>query len=62
MLRRAEALEGPGVTLLTVHPAIKAKLTPEWLGELQRRTGRPVRIETEPGLALEAPHAQMVSA
>ena len=62
VLRRAEALEGPGVTLLTVHPAIKAKLTPEWLGELQRRTGRPVRIETEPGLALEAPHAQIVSA
>ena len=51
----------PGVTLLTVHPALKAKIKPEWLDELRRRTGRDVRVETDPGLALEAPHAQIVS-
>lgn len=59
-LRRAELLDGPGVTLLTVHPALKAKLKPEWLDELARRTGRGVRVETDSGLALEAPSAQLV--
>ena len=59
-LRVAERAEGPGVTLLTVHPALKAKLKPEWIEELGRRTGRETRIETDPGLALEAPSAQVV--
>lgn len=59
-LRRAEMVEGPGVTLLTVHPALKAKLKPEWLAELERRTGRPTRVETDPGLAIEAAQAQIV--
>ena len=59
-LRRAERIEGPGVTLLTVHPALLAKLRPEWLAELERRTARPVRVETDPGLALEAGNAQIV--
>ncbi|MFL0357138.1 ribonuclease E/G [Erythrobacter sp. GH1-10] len=61
-LRRAEMVEGTGaVLLLTVHPAIKAKLKPEWIEELSRRTGKQVRIETEPGLALEASQAQLVA-
>ncbi|QZD95948.1 ribonuclease [Qipengyuania gelatinilytica] len=59
-LRRAETVEGAGVTLLTVHPALKAKLKPEWLAEVERRTGRPLRIETDPGLAIEAASAQIV--
>lgn len=59
-LRRAEQLDGPGVTLLTVHPALKARLRPEWLAELERRTARPVRVTTDPGLALEAASAQIV--
>ena len=58
--RRAERVEGPGVTLLTVHPALKAKLRPEWLAELERRTGRPTRLAIEPALALEAAAAQIV--
>ena len=64
-LRRAEiaADEGTGrLVLLTVHPALKAKLKPEWLDELTRRTGRDLRVETDPGLAIEAGHAQLVSA
>lgn len=60
-LRLAERVEGPGATLLTVHPALKAKLKPEWIKELERRTGRPMRIETDPGLALEGPNAQLVA-
>ena len=62
-LRVAEHAEGHGPVLeLRVHPALKAKLKPEWLTELERRTGRSVRIETDPGLALEAPSAQIVAA
>ena len=59
-LRRAEMVEGAGATLLTVHPALKAKLRPEWLAEVERRTGRSLRIETDPGLAIEAAAAQIV--
>ena len=61
VLRRAELLEGAGTILLTVHPAVKAKLKPEWLTELARRTGRGVAVETDPGIALGAGHAQMVA-
>lgn len=61
-LRRAEMVEGPGVTLLRIHPAIKAKIKPEWITELERRTARPLRIETDPGLAIEAATAQIVAA
>lgn len=62
-LRRAElaADAGVGRTLeLTVHPALKAKLKDAWLAELTRRTGREVRIALDPGLAIEAAHAQLV--
>ncbi|MEM9501362.1 MAG: ribonuclease [Pseudomonadota bacterium] len=59
-LRRAERVGGPGALLLTVHPALKAKLKPIWLEELARRTGKQVRIEVDPGLALEAAHAQNI--
>lgn len=60
-MRVAERAEGAGRTLLlTVHPALKAKLKDEWLHELARRTGRDVRIETNPSLALEAPNAQIL--
>ncbi len=62
-LRVAERAQGTGPVLaLRVHPALKAKLKPEWLEELARRAGKQVRIETNPSLALEAPQAQLVSA
>lgn len=62
-LRVAERAEGHGALLeLRVHPALKAKLKPEWITELARRTGREVRVELDPGLALEAPSAQIISA
>ena len=60
VLRRAELLDGAGKILLTVHPALKAKLKPEWLAELARRSGREVAVETDPGIALGAGHAQIV--
>jgi hypothetical protein len=64
-LRRAEqaADEGTGRVLeLTVHPALKAKLKQPWLDELARRTGRKLRIEADPALAIEAAHAQLLPA
>ena len=64
-LRRAEmaADQGTGrVLLLTVHPALKAKLKTPWMEELARRTAREVRVETDPGLAIEAAHAQLANA
>ena len=61
-LRVAEQASGQGATLLLrVHPALKPKLKEDWLAELARRTGKQVRIETDPALALEAPHAQLVT-
>lgn len=64
-LRRAElaADEGAGRVLqLTVHPALKAKLKPAWIEELARRTGREVQVGCDPGLAIEAAHAQLLTA
>jgi len=59
-LRVAEQAQGVGpVLLLRVHPALNAKLKPEWIEELGRRSGRQVEIETDPGLALESPQAQI---
>ncbi|MCK0128872.1 ribonuclease [Erythrobacter sp. F6033] len=61
-LRRGEMAEGSGrVLLLTVHSALKAKLKEEWLVELSERTGKEVRIETSPSLALEAAQAQIIA-
>lgn len=62
-LRRAELAGDAGagrVLRLAVHPALKAKLKEAWLDELARRTGREVRIETDPALAIEAASAQLL--
>jgi hypothetical protein len=64
-LRRAElaADSGTGRVLeLRVHPALKAKLKDVWLDELARRTGRTLRIATDPALAIEAANAQLLEA
>jgi len=64
-LRRAELAADAGtgrVLLLTVHPALKVKLKDGWLADLARRTGRQVRITADPGLAIEAAHAQLLDA
>ena len=61
-LRLGELATGTGsVLLITVHPALKAKLKPEWIEELSRRSGRQVEIAVNPALALEAPQAQIIT-
>jgi hypothetical protein len=60
LLRQAEGLDGAGALMLSGHPALEAEFRPKWLAELARRTGREVRWEARPGLALEAPQAQLV--
>jgi hypothetical protein len=62
-LRRAELAEGTGRALvLTAHPGLKTKLREPWLDELARRSGREIRLDFDPGLAIEAAHAQFVEA
>ena len=60
LMRRAEQVAQPGRLLLTAHPAVHRATTAEWETELARRSGRMLRWEERPGLALDGGFAQAV--
>ena len=61
-MRRGEEAQGTGAVLaLHVNPRLVSHILPAWQEELSRRTGKTVRLVEENGLAIEAPHAQLVS-
>lgn len=60
LLRSAETVAEPGALQLTMHPALKSRLTSGCADELVRRTGRELRIAVDPSLALESGFAQAV--
>ncbi|WP_260922753.1 ribonuclease [Novosphingobium sp. 9] len=62
LLRRGEHVAEPGVLVLTAHPQVHAASLPEWDEELARRTGRRIRRQNDPALALHAGFAQALSA
>ncbi|RVT90852.1 ribonuclease [Sphingomonas crocodyli] len=60
LIRRAERAQGIGPRTLTAAPAVIAAIErrPDWIAELERRIGAPVRLRGEPGLAISAGHAE----
>ncbi|WP_106640347.1 ribonuclease [Allosphingosinicella vermicomposti] len=58
LLRRAERSEGTGPREISAHPAVIACLEvhPAWTEALVARTGAPVVLRAEPGLAISAGH------
>jgi hypothetical protein len=60
LLRRAERAPGAGERTIRAAPPVIARLErhPEWLEELARRIGAPVRLQADAGLSISGGHVQ----
>jgi hypothetical protein len=60
LVRRAERASGSGERTLHAASAVIAKIeqNPQWLDSLASRTGAPILLRAEPGLAIAAGHVQ----
>lgn len=62
LLRRAEAVTAPGVLELTAPQRVRDAITPAWLAELARRSGRTLTWRIDNTLALPGVFAQALNA
>lgn len=61
LLRAGEAVTDPGTIMLTAAPSVIAAIEADWRDELARRTGRTIRLEADPALAIGGGFAQAVA-
>lgn len=62
LLRQAEQVQAPGTLLMTACPEVQARIPPEWLAELRRRTGRETRWNDEDPVLIDSIAVQAVPA
>jgi hypothetical protein len=60
LLRRAERLQGKVALHAAPRLLLQLRSKPQWLAELQRRTGGELVLLPNPGLAISAGHAQQI--
>lgn len=61
LLRAAEAVAEPGTIVLTAAPPVLSAIRNDWREELARRTGRLIRLQPDPALAIGGGFAQAVA-
>jgi len=60
LLDLAEGVRGPGAVELLAHPAVIAKIRPEWQEEFLHRRGVPLRLRADPAIAIAGGNVQAV--
>lgn len=60
LLSRVNGVRGPGAIEIHAHPAVIAKIKPEWQEEFLRRRGVPLRLRADPAIAIAGGNVQAV--